>query len=270
MNATTTAISPDTSPAARTLRQLAALLKSGNVRSALELTEDMLLEAYGQHDLSVSDAEVNPKMPQMPADNFHALIIALNEATAEFNAGENSFEDPALFSAMDRALKAVEATKLAATTYESAICALRLAETELENFADSELVKPLVKGALAYFDSVNRGIDVDDEAMGEPLRVAVLGHLEGNGASADISAMFARWIEVRRYSCGNHSEDEHEENYKNYRELQVRIVGAHPTTSEDVAMQFVVDTDEGDSDSSKIFRKKMFALAGVLYPDRQD
>ena len=91
-------------------------------------------------------------MSTRASDDFHALIIAFDEANAAFNAADMAHENHELVSDLDHAIKAIETTKLVATTYAGAIAALRTAASDLDNFANSELVEPLVKGALAYFE----------------------------------------------------------------------------------------------------------------------
>ncbi len=93
---------------------------------------------------------MNPRV----SDKFHALVVNFQKATANYNATPNAHENAEVNKAFDEAIKAIETTELVATTYEGAIAALRAARSEIDDFSSSELVKPLVRGALAFFENL--------------------------------------------------------------------------------------------------------------------
>ncbi|MDL2401587.1 hypothetical protein [Rhizobium mayense] len=137
-------------------------------------------------------------------------------------------------------------------TREGAIVALRFAIEDNE-MGESYVIDPLMRAALGYLEAVAAVSSAADEK---------------EEADSSISEMFAQWNEARRRGYENSSEEEHEKNYAKYRDLREHIVVAHPATPKDLAIQFVVDTDEGDSEGSEAFRKKIFALAGVPVEER--
>ncbi|HEV2517922.1 MAG TPA: hypothetical protein VGV07_21905 [Devosia sp.] len=72
------------------------------------------------------------------------------------------------------------------------------------------------------------------------------------GTSSPISTLFPEWLALREGSG--------DENFARYLDLQERITGSTPAGARELAMQFVVETDDGDSD----FRDAFFARVRQL------
>lgn len=70
--------------------------------------------------------------------------------------------------------------------------------------------------------------------------------------SSTISALFPEWLAMRDASG--------DDNFARYLDLRARITGAIPASARELAMQIVVETDDGDSD----YREEFFARVRML------
>lgn len=73
------------------------------------------------------------------------------------------------------------------------------------------------------------------------------------GHSSPISTLFAEWLPLRDGSG--------DDNFARYLDLQARITGSTPAHVRELAMQFVVETDDGDSDFRDVFFARVRKLA---------
>lgn len=80
------------------------------------------------------------------------------------------------------------------------------------------------------------------------------------------NALFLEW--ERRYNMdyAGLDEEETERGLKAYVELCDRITMLTATTEKQFAMQYVVAIDRGDSDPSRLFDRKMFAILDIARP----
>lgn len=129
------------------------------------------------------------------SDEFHALVINFHRATANFNATPKADENAEANTAFNDAIKAVETTELVATTYEGAIAALRAARSEIDDFSSSELVKPLVRGALAFFENLE---DVTGDTATHAMNMV-------SGLSLDGITRSTEWLAI--YDAVNAAEE---------------------------------------------------------------
>ncbi|PYE98900.1 hypothetical protein C8J35_103501 [Rhizobium sp. PP-F2F-G38] len=90
------------------------------------------------------------------ADALHDIIKRLEATEAAYNdKPASSLTDlTAERAAFDEAFDVLKNTTASATTYAGAMAALRFAHRDMNEFSSNELVKPLVNGALAYFESI--------------------------------------------------------------------------------------------------------------------
>lgn len=81
-------------------------------------------------------------------------------------------------------------------------------------------------------------------------------------SESKISTMYALWLAIRddTTQC---AEAEYDAAYRRYADLQQRIVAETPLSARDVAIQFVVETDDGDSCHRDVFLTQMRALASA-------
>lgn len=73
------------------------------------------------------------------------------------------------------------------------------------------------------------------------------------GPSSPISKLFPEWLALRDGSG--------DENFARYLDLQARITGSTPAHLRELAMQFVVETDDGDNDHRTAFLERMRLIA---------
>lgn len=91
-------------------------------------------------------------MTARASDKFHSLVINFNQASAAFFADQTS--DPEILAAQMRSIEEITNTELVATTYQSAIDAIKAASKDMTDFDQSEVAATLVKGALAFFEKL--------------------------------------------------------------------------------------------------------------------
>jgi hypothetical protein len=106
---------------------------------------------------------------------------------------------------------------------------------------------------------------------------AALGYLEGSAcvsagcastsqtvatALPTIPEMYEEWLAVRN-APSDRTDEEMDEGLSRYQILQARIIAAEPQTPRDVAIMFIVDTDDGESHSSDIFEARVRDLAAA-------
>jgi hypothetical protein len=76
--------------------------------------------------------------------------------------------------------------------------------------------------------------------------------------------MYAEWLAVRYRPSAGKTDAEMDEGSSRYLELQAAIIAAEPQTPSDVAIMFIVDTDDGDSYHSDIFETRIRELAARI------
>jgi len=79
--------------------------------------------------------------------------------------------------------------------------------------------------------------------------------------SVAISDMYREWLAVRYRPSAGKTEAEMDEGFYRYQTLQRSIIEAEPQTPRDVAIQFIVDTDDGDNYHSDDFERRIRQLA---------
>jgi len=79
--------------------------------------------------------------------------------------------------------------------------------------------------------------------------------------SMSIPDMYKEWLEVRNRDNSGMTDAEDEADFARYCDLQDRIVAADPQTPRDVAIQFLVDTDDMDGDVTEGFLRRLRQLA---------
>jgi hypothetical protein len=85
----------------------------------------------------------------------------------------------------------------------------------------------------------------------------------GEAMPATIPTLYAEWIAIRHKPTSEKSEAELNEEPSRYQVLQKAIIAAEPRTPQDVAMMFIVDTDDGDSYHSDVFEARVRELVKV-------
>lgn len=80
-------------------------------------------------------------------------------------------------------------------------------------------------------------------------------------AQTEIERLFGRWLDVRDRDTSQQTETEREADFQLYCELQDQITALPPCSAKDLAIQFFVDTNSGDSDYRDSFFSKIAALA---------
>ena len=97
---------------------------------------------------------------------------------------------------------------------------------------------------------------------GLPLAIAAGAiPLTAAAVAVSIPELYRQWRACREgHWCGM-SDDDLDANYLDYQRLQSAIVAAQPLTARDVAIQFLVDTDEHESENSAGFVEAMRKLA---------
>ncbi|MGZ9718751.1 hypothetical protein [Rhizobium miluonense] len=125
---------------------------------------------------------------------------------------------------------------------------------------------------LAYF-SLDRDLrDWDvyySAALINTLRIdaAKIKHPERRvSPSGNIPILYDEWLAVRNRDIAPQTEEEAEAGYEKYADLQSRIIAAEPQTPSDVAIQFLVDTDDADSSYSKIFLERIRQISQSATP----
>lgn len=78
-----------------------------------------------------------------------------------------------------------------------------------------------------------------------------------------IPDMYREWLAIRDKPASDKDDDELDEGASRYQILQARIIEAEPQTPRDVAIQFLVDTDDAESDFSDIFERRIRQLAAA-------
>lgn len=111
-------------------------------------------------------------------------------------------------------------------------------------------------------DALRLMIDEDAicSSMGEAMCRAALAYLEGLrlcGANI-IPAMYAEWLSVKDAVT---PDGEEEPNPSRYQQLQAAIIAAEPLTPQDVAIMYIVDTDDCGSDPSDFFLDRVRQIA---------
>lgn len=81
--------------------------------------------------------------------------------------------------------------------------------------------------------------------------------------SLAIPDMYREWLTVKNRDVLNMSDEENDVQSERYIALQARILAAEPETPSDVALQFLVDTDGGDSYVSDVFVNRIRQLAAA-------
>lgn len=119
------------------------------------------------------------------SDKLHAAIERFYEAERIANAVAGSLEgtpeEAALFAAIDD----IKDGGYIATTYAGAMAALRLQQKEVHNFASGPMTCPLIDGAMAYFDLIERnGVDPVRDALDMVDSFPSLTAVSGTGFAA--------------------------------------------------------------------------------------
>lgn len=78
---------------------------------------------------------------------------------------------------------------------------------------------------------------------------------------SEIERLFEQWLRVRDCDTSRQTEAEREADFQLYCDLQDQITTLDPTSVKDLAIQFFVETNSGDSDYRDIFFSKISGLA---------
>lgn len=84
-----------------------------------------------------------------------------------------------------------------------------------------------------------------------------------SAGSINIPALYRELLAVGNRDVRQQTDDEAEASHQIYVELQNLIITAEPKTPRDVAIQFLADTHEGESDMSQIFEKRIREIAAL-------
>lgn len=76
-----------------------------------------------------------------------------------------------------------------------------------------------------------------------------------------VSDLFAEWQAACARVCASQSDDEARAHMADYWRLQRRIGAMRPATAREAAMQFMVETDDGESDYRNAFYRRVRKLA---------
>ncbi|MBO9168425.1 hypothetical protein [Rhizobium sp. L245/93] len=82
-------------------------------------------------------------------------------------------------------------------------------------------------------------------------------------APARIPDLYLEWLAIRDRDNSNTGDEEDAAFHMRYMALQARIIAAEPATPRDVAIQFLVDTDDGESDFSEAFQNRIRQMASA-------
>ncbi|MBB5043466.1 hypothetical protein [Shinella fusca] len=137
-----------------------------------------------------------------------------------------------------------------ARTRESAIEALRAALGEDDGVYGTDAAECMVRAALGYLEGGKR-VPGGRASTGQTVATA----------SPTIPEMYEEWLAVRNHNVIGMAEEEADAVYQQYASLQARIIAAAPQMPRDVAIQFLVDTDDTDSDFSKEFERRVRLIA---------
>jgi hypothetical protein len=138
----------------------------------------------------------------------------------------------------------------------------QLSELTTKYIEAAKLIDPRIKGGW-----VGRDLDADNAVYFVHLERDTARFIQKarKPAQTEIGKLFAKWRKVRDRDCaGWETNAEAEANYAEYRRLQVAIVesGLVPTSAQELAMQFIVDTDFTGSDWSTHWENIVFGLIG--------
>lgn len=81
--------------------------------------------------------------------------------------------------------------------------------------------------------------------------------------SMAITDMYREWLTIRHSPADLRTDDEMDVGLSRYETLQKAIIEAEPQSPRDVAIQFIVDTDDGLSYHSDIFEQRIRQLAAA-------
>ncbi len=82
-----------------------------------------------------------------------------------------------------------------------------------------------------------------------------------NSGSQDIPSLYREMLAIENRYIEAQTDEEVDSSHAVYVDLQSRIIAAEPKTPRDVAIQFIADTHNGDSDVSQIFEKRAREIA---------
>ena len=85
-------------------------------------------------------------------------------------------------------------------------------------------------------------------------------------APASIPEMYAEWLAIRNRPSAERTDEDMDEGCSEYQRLQAQIIATSPFAPGDVAIMFLVDTDDGDSSVSEIFEARARELAQQVMP----
>lgn len=83
----------------------------------------------------------------------------------------------------------------------------------------------------------------------------------GGAMPATIPQMYAEWLAIRNRPSAEKSDEEMDEGSSAYGRLQAQIIASQPVAPGDVAIMFLVDTDDGDNYHSDVFEARARELA---------
>jgi hypothetical protein len=199
--------------------------------------------------------------PEMRAAADETGNDTLIDVIQAYRAGVKAYADHPEFSSHDEENEVAEATygvhadKLdkwdaPATSREEAMEALRFALEDAAQWCGSVTTSTMIKAALGYLEGGER-VPGGRASTGQTVATV----------SPTIPEMYEEWLAVRNHSVIGMTEEEADAIYQQYASLQARIIAATPQMPRDVAIQFLVDTDDTDSDFSNEFERRVRQLA---------
>ena len=91
--------------------------------------------------------------------------------------------------------------------------------------------------------------------------ITSIKHAEPVSTSGTISDLYRQWIAVRNEEWRSLSQADLDTRHATYLDLQARLTELAPTTAADLAMQFIAETDDGESDERDSFFDRVRTLA---------
>lgn len=189
-------------------------------------------------------------------DPLETAILAYREGDRKFNeyvAIDDEDRDAYIDLSYGPPMEVIRNWEEPATTERSAIAAVKLALHHTEEMWGDDIVASMLRAALGYFDPTD-AIALANEG----------GELSlPSPAGTAIDRLYGEWLLVRDSARSENTD--FNRLMERYRVLQESIIKAEPVTPTDVAIQFYVDADSGESDNSEEFRDKLIsrALAGT-------
>ncbi|WP_276120345.1 hypothetical protein [Pararhizobium qamdonense] len=103
------------------------------------------------------------------SDPLHELVDDFLTAEAVYNSTPMADENTPVQAAFSKAVSDITSTTALAVTFPGAMAALRLANRDMIDNTSTEMVEPLVKGAMAYLDGIEAK---NGSALADAVRLA--------------------------------------------------------------------------------------------------